>query len=257
MPVAPGTSSAWRSWSARRCDISFIVARSTLVSGAAGASGPLASPLGDAARGRRYRLLSLAISVHRSSSPSPLVAEMGRAAIPSCRSSSLRFFTRSLRDSLSIFVASDRALDVQRLQPLRRIEIRVEPGMPGVDQVEDARDRVVAAEIRLARSAQLDDRLAARPGRSRSRAGPRNRSSSAPDRRARPRPPPCTGWPAGSCRAPRSCAPPRAVSALRSVDLPTLDRPTSTTCGIPSCGMPRASVALVTNRASSDLQVWL
>src|SRR5262249_57318517 len=53
-----------------------------------------------------YRLVSFAISVHRSSSPSPLAAEIGRAACPSCRSSSLRFFTRSPRDSLSIFVAS-------------------------------------------------------------------------------------------------------------------------------------------------------
>src|SRR5436190_165462 len=45
------------------------------------------------------------------------------------------------------------------------------------------------------------------------------------------------------------------VSAFRSVDLPTLDRPTRTMCGTPSCGMPSASTALVTNRASKTFKL--
>src|SRR6185503_13921730 len=54
----------------------------------------------------RFSRATFAISLHNSSNPSPPVAETGNGALPNTRSSSLRFRSRSERESLSTFVAT-------------------------------------------------------------------------------------------------------------------------------------------------------
>ncbi len=142
---------AWRSWSARSTLMSLSVEssiRSTppagrsagaVVAGVVAAGAAVVGPAGAACL--RHRLLSLAgpvlrSVVHSSSSPSPLVAETGRAA-----HAKYVFRGRAgcapvrARDSLSTLVAT---ICRRRRRPStatgRPRQVGLEPGMPRIDQ---------------------------------------------------------------------------------------------------------------------------
>ena len=136
----------------------------------------------------------------------------------------------------------------ERLQPPRRVEVRVEPGVPGVDQVQHAGDQVIALEVRARNLRQFRD-------------GGGPAASIAEARQVREIDAPLDR-PAGPALDPQPVevrepvrATSRFASAFRSVDLPTLDRPTRAMCGTPSFGMPSASTALVTKRASRTFKM--
>ena len=132
MPVAPGTSSVLAILVSSATFISLSVESSTVYDGRGGVRWR-------GGRRCRYRcLLRFAISLHRSSSPSPPRAEIGRAAIPSFRSSSSEVL-RAL--------SARQLVDFRGDQDARRVRSRpascaasisgVEPRVPRVDQVQD------------------------------------------------------------------------------------------------------------------------
>ena len=233
MPVAPAISSSLAILVSAEMLISFIADSEIVWAGAACGAAPagagLAAPRRRGAspwlrpcrlgRPRPCRrggggggyaavwLGSLAIIFHSSSSPSPVCAETSGTGT-SNNDSKFTSVARPLGARQLVHLGPDDAgghgCDCSHAHAS---EVRLEPGMPRVDEQQHGPSRPGRREIRLRQPLELLRGRRRRRARIRSRADRPGRAP-APLPAARGR-----SWPGASCLAPRSCAPAAAAPA--------------------------------------------
>ena len=238
MPVAPGTSSCLAIFVSAPTLMSLSVARS-MRSMLFGWRGGAVSAWGAAAAGGvGLRLfVSVSISFHSSSSPSPVTAETGSTESSKTDSSSLSARIRSPRASLSILVATTARLGADRrcshcqaATIARRARDAAHRPAAARCQRRSHGERTASASSARDAARQFVE-LAGRRARSRSPGRSTRYSGGAGPARDTidVRQPRLAGRRARARHALRT-------SALIRLDLPTFDRPTKATSGIPSAG---------------------